>query len=128
MCHGPISPPLGYLDHYIVFLFLPIQRVAESRSHPRANALRQEYYNYLLSTKQEEVAGELKEKEGDYNTAMQLYLKGGYAVAAAKLLLTQHMDSDSALIERVADALLRAKQYEKGTALVPLIFCECLLI
>mmetsp|Transcript_11730 Transcript_11730/g.22317 ORF Transcript_11730/g.22317 Transcript_11730/m.22317 type:complete len:1744 (-) Transcript_11730:31-5262(-) len=88
--------------------------VAEGKSHPATMALRQEYYEYLLATKQEEIAGDLKEREGDYNTALQLYLKGGYPAKAADLVLNHDLRQDTNLTERVADALVKTKQYEKA--------------
>lgn len=88
--------------------------VAESKSHPCVGQLRREYYDYLITTKQEEVAGDLKQREGDVNSAMQLYLKGGYPSKAADLVLKHDMTSDTSLTERVADALIKTKQYEKA--------------
>lgn len=40
-------------------------RIAEKRNHPEVNELKKNYYDWLLETKQEEKAAELKEKEGD---------------------------------------------------------------
>ena len=39
--------------------------------------MRQGYYQYLLDTRQEELAARLKEEEGDHIQAINLYLKGG---------------------------------------------------
>ncbi len=78
------------------------------------NLLRQEYYQYLLSSRQEEIAGDLKAREGDLNSALQLYLRGGYPVKAASLVLNEPGLSDnSEVVERVTSALLQAKCYEK---------------
>lgn len=88
--------------------------VAESKNHPSGPKLRQDFYTYLLATKQEEVAGELKEKEGDYQTALQLYLKGGFPAKAADLVLSQNITQDNNLCETVAESLLKAKAYEKA--------------
>ena len=88
--------------------------VAESRGWPGLRALRKEYYDYLSDTQQEELAGSVKEKEGDYAAALALYLKGGFAVKAADLILAQGMHSDHALCDRVATALLNGRAYEKA--------------
>lgn len=60
-------------------------RVAESARHPDAEGLRNRYYKYLLETSQEEKAGLVKEKEGDYMGAISLYLKGGLPARAAQV-------------------------------------------
>ena len=60
-------------------------RVAESSKHPEAEALKQKYYKWLLETGQEEMAGQVKEKEGDALGAISLYLKGGLPARAAQV-------------------------------------------
>jgi intraflagellar transport protein 172 len=89
-------------------------QVSEAKNHPGTGALRQEYFQYLLSTRQEELAGELKEKEGEYSSALQLYLRGGFPVKAAALIRNQGYTQDPALLEQVADALMRSKAFEKA--------------
>lgn len=88
--------------------------VATSKNHPQAHALRKEYFDYLINTKQEEIAGELKEREGDYMTAVNLYLKGGYPTKAADLIQRHDLKGDDGLCRRVAKALDQKKQYEKA--------------
>ena len=39
---------------------------------------------WLMETKQEERAGELKEKDGDYDAALSLYLKAGLPKRASR--------------------------------------------
>ena len=51
-------------------------RVATSNSHDSIDILRENYYNWLIETYQEEVAGGIKESDGSYNEAISLYLKG----------------------------------------------------
>lgn len=58
-------------------------RVADATKHPEADALRQRYYKWLLETGQEEMAGQVKEREGDSLGAISLYLKGGLPARAA---------------------------------------------
>lgn len=43
--------------------------------------------NWLMETKQEERAGELKEKDGDYNTALSLYLKASLPARASRWVI-----------------------------------------
>ena len=47
---------------------------------------RSNYYTWLIDTGQEGQAAALKEKEGDIQLAVQLYLKGGLAGRAAQLV------------------------------------------
>ena len=57
--------------------------LAERHRHPEAATLRENYYGWLLETKQEEKAAELKEQEGQYVQAINLYLQGGLPGKAA---------------------------------------------
>ena len=89
-------------------------QVAEQRAWPQLRQLRQDYYTYLSDTHQEELAGQVKEKEGDFQAALALYLKGGFALKAADLVLAQGMHGDHALCDRIATALLNGRSYEKA--------------
>ena len=60
-------------------------RVADSTHHANAAALKQQYLTWLLETGQEEQAGAVKEREGDYLAAIGLYLKGGLPGRAAQV-------------------------------------------
>jgi intraflagellar transport protein 172 len=88
--------------------------VAEMRGHPLAAQLRQQYFEWLSRTQQEERAGSLKEEEGDYMTAITLYLRGGHPVKAATVMMQQRLVHDAPLVERVATALLKTNQFEKA--------------
>lgn len=87
--------------------------VAESKSYAKLRGLRDEYFQYLVNSGQEEIAGNLKEKEGDYSRALQLYLKGGFPSRAADLVLKQGLTRDQKLIEAIATALDRSQAFEK---------------
>ena len=50
--------------------------IAEKRKHPKLNDYKSNYFQWLLSSNQEEKAAEVKEKDGDYKEAINLYLKG----------------------------------------------------
>merc|ERR1712151_1338074 len=52
-------------------------RIAEKNGLKGVDAMKEQYLNHLLDTKQEGTAAELKASERDYNGAIQLYLKGG---------------------------------------------------
>eukprot|EP01015_Nassula_variabilis_P036085 TRINITY_DN9229_c0_g2_i1.p1 TRINITY_DN9229_c0_g2~~TRINITY_DN9229_c0_g2_i1.p1 ORF type:complete len:152 (-),score=52.15 TRINITY_DN9229_c0_g2_i1:61-516(-) len=79
-------------------------KIAEKRNHPDAKDLKQNYYSWLLETNQEDKAAEMKENEGDYIGAVNLYLKGGLPAKAAQVIINYHLDSNE-LNEKVASAL-----------------------
>lgn len=60
-------------------------RVAETAKHPDAEGLKARYCKWLLETGQEETAGMVKEREGDFLGAISLYLKGGLPARAAQV-------------------------------------------
>jgi len=88
--------------------------VAESKNHPSAAELRLNYFTWLTSSGQEDKAGELKEKEGDYLTAVQLYLKGGLAGKAAALVTKTDVQFAPDILEKIASSLVRSQLYEKA--------------
>ena len=64
---------------------------------------------------QEEKAAKIKEKEGDIDAAIQLYLQGGLPARAAALAQTQQRQTPE-LLETIAAALCRAGLHEKAGA------------
>ena len=63
--------------------------------------LKETYFQWLLDTGQEEIAGEVREKEGDYLGAVNLYMKGGLPTRAAKLMATHTVSIHPGLIIRM---------------------------
>lgn len=61
-------------------------KLAEKKNHPDVRDFKINYYNWLLETNQEPKAAELKEREGDHITAINLYLKGGLPAKAASIV------------------------------------------
>ena len=51
--------------------------------------LKNHYLQWLMSTQQEEKAGALQEREGNYARAIELYLKAGMAAKAAAVVLAR---------------------------------------
>jgi len=90
--------------------------VAEAKNHPNAADLRSNYYTWLIDTGQEGQAAALKEKEGDIQLAVQLYLKGGLAGRAAQLVQRSNVVFARDIQEKIATALLRAQLYDKAGA------------
>lgn len=71
------------------------------KAHPDLATLKETYFQWLLDTGQEETAGEVREKEGDYLGAVNLYMKGGLPTRAAKLIATHSVSSHHGLIIRM---------------------------
>ncbi|ESP05446.1 hypothetical protein LOTGIDRAFT_228027 [Lottia gigantea] len=90
-------------------------QVAEAKSHPELETLKRNYNQWLMETGQEETAGELKEREGDYMAAINLYMKSGLPARAARLASSrEELMSNSDLISRIAGALIKAELYERA--------------
>ena len=89
--------------------------VADSRKHADAAQMREDYFALLKRTNQEEKAAKLKEDEGDYETAIKLYLKGGLPAKAANVIKSRNeMLGNSQLLELVASALTTAGLHDRA--------------
>jgi len=89
-------------------------RVAEQCRHPEAAEMRRAHYQYLLDSNQEEAAAALKEREGDFVTAINLYLKGGLPGKAANVIISNDIQQPVQLLETVATALTRAGMHDRA--------------
>ncbi|XP_066969064.1 intraflagellar transport protein 172 homolog [Macrobrachium rosenbergii] len=90
-------------------------QLAEIKGHPEVEQLRRGYTQWLLDTHQEEKAGQLKEAEGDYLAAINMYLKAGMPAKASRLATSiDELREDPELISRIATALLKAELYEQA--------------
>lgn len=86
----------------------------KQQSHPELDSLRGNYYHWLTETGQDEKAGEVKEREGDSQGAINLYLKAGLPAKAARLALSRPEISNSAeTVSRIAAALIKGEFYER---------------
>ncbi|CAD7963993.1 unnamed protein product [Amoebophrya sp. A25] len=93
-------------------------RLAEKKGHPNVLQLKSHYLQWLLSTQQEERAGELQEREGNYARAIELYLKGGMAAKAAALVERySNFNYTQELLQRIATALETSGVSQKAGAL-----------
>ncbi|KAH9500287.1 hypothetical protein Btru_073626 [Bulinus truncatus] len=89
--------------------------VADAKSHPELETLKRNYNQWLMETGQEEKAGELKEREGDYMAAINLYMKSGLPARAARLVASrEELMTNSDLIARIAGALIKAELYDRA--------------
>jgi intraflagellar transport protein 172 len=70
----------------------------------------------LKQTGQEEAAGGVKEREGDYLGAIKFYLKGGLPGRAAAVVVTNHGRApfDKGVVEEISQALKRGEMYERA--------------
>ena len=66
-------------------------KIAEKFKHQDVREFKDNYFQWLLETNQEAKAAEVKEREGDYLTAIQLYLKGGLPAKAANCVSTHNV-------------------------------------
>ena len=62
-------------------------KIAEKYKHQDVGEFKENYFSWLLETSQEAKAAEVKEKEGDYNNAITLYLRGRLPAKAANVVL-----------------------------------------
>ncbi|XP_030627149.1 intraflagellar transport protein 172 homolog [Chanos chanos] len=89
--------------------------VAVAKGHPELENLRRSYYAWLMETNQNEKAGEVKETEGDYIGAINLYLKAGLPAKAARLVMSRdELISNSDIVNRIATALIKGDFYERA--------------
>ncbi|XP_067274021.1 intraflagellar transport protein 172 homolog [Pseudorasbora parva] len=89
--------------------------VAEAKGHPELDNLRRSYYSYLMETNQNEKAGEVKENEGDFTGAVNLYLKAGLPAKAAWLAMSRdELLSSQDIISRITTALIKGEFYERA--------------
>ena len=87
--------------------------VAEQRNYPKLQEMRANYYKWLLETGQEEKAAEVKERDGDYAAAINLYLKGKLPARAAAVV-TKYSYSQPELLVKIAAALQASDLHEKA--------------
>ena len=61
--------------------------------HPNVAALEESYLQWLMESGQEERAGELKEQNRDYSSAINLYMKAGLPAKAAQILMNHEVNT-----------------------------------
>ncbi|XP_061785815.1 intraflagellar transport protein 172 homolog [Nerophis lumbriciformis] len=89
--------------------------VAEAKGHPELETLRGNYYQWLTDTGQHEKAGEVKENEGDFQSAINLYLKAGLPAKAARLAMSKsNIVNNSDTVSRITVNLVKAEYYEQA--------------
>ncbi|CAD7702008.1 unnamed protein product [Ostreobium quekettii] len=89
-------------------------RVAECHHHEETDSLKRSYYQWLLDSGQEAEAAGVREAEGDYLTAISLYLKGCLPARAAEVVLAHDAAYDPPLLDSICSALAKAGLHEKA--------------
>jgi len=89
-------------------------RLAERKKHPKVMHLKNFYLQWLLSTQQEEKAGELQEQEGDYVRAIELYLRGGMAAKAASVVQRHNSNYSQELLQKVVGGLQTSGMHDRA--------------
>ncbi|XP_052833703.1 intraflagellar transport protein 172 homolog [Octopus bimaculoides] len=73
------------------------------------------WYNIEAYEKVTMIPLKVKEKEGDYNVAINLYLKSGLPTKAARVVTShENLLSNTELTSRIASALVKAELYEQA--------------
>ncbi|XP_068609645.1 intraflagellar transport protein 172 homolog [Brachionichthys hirsutus] len=89
--------------------------LSEAKGHPELENLRQKYYRWLTDTGQHDKTGEVKEAQGDFLGAINLYLKAGLPAKAARLALDQPgIIHDSETVRRITACLIKAEFHERA--------------
>ncbi|XP_063612068.1 intraflagellar transport protein 172 homolog [Penaeus indicus] len=90
-------------------------QLAEVKGHPEVESLRRAHLQWLLETHQEEKAGQMKEAEGDYMAAINMYLRAGMPAKASRLVSSvDELRDDPDLVGRITNALLKVELYEQA--------------
>lgn len=69
---------------YSIFINVAALAVAELKGQEGTEDLASAYLLWLIETKQDDKAGELKEKNGELEEALRLYLKAGLPLRASR--------------------------------------------
>ncbi|MEQ2157738.1 hypothetical protein GOODEAATRI_004899 [Goodea atripinnis] len=100
-----------FLEHVTFSISLLEKLIWENKeNHPELNTLRGNYYQWLTETGQDEKAGEVKESEGDFQAAINLYLKAGLPAKAARLAISRpEISSSTETVSRIAASLIKGE-------------------
>ena len=95
-------------------------KIAEKYAHPEIAKIKGQYYDWLLSNDQLDKAAELKEQDGDFMEAINLYIRGGYPAKAANLVRAYENQTkfDNATLEKIIKNLEQVGIYEKAGELL----------
>ncbi len=81
--------------------------------------MKKTYNQWLNDTEQFEVAATVKEKEGAYTGAINLYLRANLPIKAAKVLMNnKELLHNHDLVASIATSLINSDLYENVTFLI----------
>uniref|UniRef100_A0AC35U6D2 WD_REPEATS_REGION domain-containing protein n=1 Tax=Rhabditophanes sp. KR3021 TaxID=114890 RepID=A0AC35U6D2_9BILA len=105
----------GAIDMYLsLHKWDTAMELARAMNYTKLELLRQSYYKNLTEMGQEQKIAEIKEMEGDYRAAIQLYLKANSSPKAARILLENgDLLNDEVLFNNVLNGLKKNNNYEK---------------
>ena len=86
-----------------------------TQGHSDLTTIRTNYFQWLMDSGQEERAGEVREREGDLDAAISLYMKAGLPARAARVV--QHhpqLSGQPDLLQQIASSLVKAGLQEKA--------------
>ncbi|XP_013113055.2 intraflagellar transport protein 172 homolog [Stomoxys calcitrans] len=87
--------------------------LAEIRGYLGLMQLKDDQMTFLLTTGQEEKAGQVLEEQGEVEKAMSLFLKANKPARAARLALkTPHLMDDHSLMMKVTEGLVNTELFE----------------
>ncbi|KAG1667872.1 Intraflagellar transport protein 172 [Nymphon striatum] len=87
--------------------------LAEIKGHPELETLKKNYFQWLMATNQEEKAGQVKENDGEFMSAVNMYMKAGLLAKAAHLVTSvPELSENTDLIQRIAASLIKADFYD----------------
>jgi intraflagellar transport protein 172 len=89
-------------------------KIAEKFKHQDVREFKDNYFQWLLETNQEAKAAEVKEREGDYHLAINLYLKGGLPAKAANCVSNYNVGIPQDQLEKIAAQLTSSGMHEKA--------------
>ncbi|CAF93921.1 unnamed protein product, partial [Tetraodon nigroviridis] len=88
---------------------------AEAKGHPELENLRKNYFQWLIQTGQYHKAGVVRENQGDFQGAVNLYLKAGLPTKAARLAVEQpEISSNGDSVSRIVGSLIKGEFYERA--------------
>ncbi|XP_028253563.1 intraflagellar transport protein 172 homolog [Parambassis ranga] len=89
--------------------------VAEAKGHLELSSLHLKYDQWLAETGQDEKAGEVKESKGDFQAAINLYLKAGLPAKAARLAISRpEIMNNSETVARITASLIKGDFHERA--------------
>lgn len=106
---GSCGPPWAGLSPDLL-----LRLCGRPQGHPELENLRKNYFEWLIRTGQYDKAGVVKENQGDFQGAVNLYLKAGLPTKAARLAIEQpEVSGNSDSVSRIAASLVKGEFYER---------------